>query len=175
LSVQLGARHFGSEGALLRAVTLNALGDRKTGLDEARRAVALARASSMTFLGPACLAGVAAITEDQAERDAAIAEMMQLLEEGSIAHNHYIAYRVLIEADVLARDWVNARKWAEALKSFAAPEPFYCATLFSSAGLAVARHGLGDRGTAAEARAIAADAQAHGFTHAARWIGDCVA
>jgi class 3 adenylate cyclase/tetratricopeptide (TPR) repeat protein len=171
LASQLGARHFESEAALFRAVMLHGLADRQAALGEARRAVALARQSSMTFMGPVCLAGVAQMTVDEAERGAAIAELTALLDAGSIAHNYYFSYRFLIDSAIARRDWSEALGWTDALERFATPEPFFYATLFSSAARALAGHGRHEIGATERAREIAADAQGRGFASAARWIG----
>jgi class 3 adenylate cyclase/tetratricopeptide (TPR) repeat protein len=170
LAMQLGARRFESEATLFRAIILHYLGDRAEALLESGRALAVARESGMNYMGPICLAGVAATTTNETERGAAVAELTALLDAGCIAHNYYLSYRLLIESAAARRDWNETLQWADALERFAAPEPFYYATLFSSAGLAIARDGRGEPDAAGAAERIAADAKAHGFTLAARWI-----
>ena len=57
----------------------------------------MARETAMGYRGPALLAYNAWLAEDDAKRDAFIAEAETLLSGKVVAHNHYLARRALIE------------------------------------------------------------------------------
>lgn len=145
LARRLGARRFEAEGLLFEAELDFHAGAREKALAGVRHAVDVTREVGMAFMGPAILGGLALITDDPAERGAAIAEAEALLADGSISHNHILFRTYAIEACLAARAFDEAGRHADALARYC-PEPGLDLVIFHAGrGRALARAGRGER------------------------------
>ena len=123
LSRQLGAKRFEAEGLWFRAEVLSAQGRHAEALSTVRQALKMSTAAGMAFVGPSILGGLARITNDPQERQAALAEAEQLLASGSLSHNYLWFYQFAIDTALDGRDWDNAMRYAQALADYTRAEP----------------------------------------------------
>jgi tetratricopeptide (TPR) repeat protein len=147
LARSLGARRFEAEAMLFKAELDFLVGDRKEALEAARTAVAISRESGMSYMGPTILGGLVLITDDKAERSNASAEAEALLAAGSISHNHVLFRIYAIDACLREGIYDEALRHADAITAHC-PEPgLRLITFFADRGRALARFGLGERGS----------------------------
>lgn len=104
-------------------LALHASGRGGRALALAQEALACARQSSMAYMGPWILGVLAAVTTDDAERAAALAEAEALLAAGALLHNHAMFYPIAIELSVERTDWGEAERYASLLEAAFAAEP----------------------------------------------------
>lgn len=123
ITAALGAVRFVPENLAFRARLRRRAGDRAGALALLREALARARATGMSFVGPVVLGGLVATTADTAERTAALAEGRALLEAGSAYHNHLLFAEEAIEGCLAAGELEAALAQADALETFTASEP----------------------------------------------------
>ena len=100
----------------------------------------------MAFLGPMILGALALATDDEAVRNAALAEADELLAAGSVSHNHFLFRRNAIEACLRVRAWDHAERHAAALEDYARREPSAWTGFVVARGRALAAHGRGGNG-----------------------------
>jgi DNA-binding SARP family transcriptional activator len=138
LARQLDAPRFVAEGLAFRGEARIAAGDGKAGRADLREALAIASASGMAFMGPTFLGMLAAATDDDAERTAALAEGEALLHSQTVAHNQLLFRRAAIDVCLRIGDAQGARRHAEALDTFTRPEPLPWADFFVARARALA-------------------------------------
>ena len=118
-------------------------------LDEA---LARARRTRLSFIGPRILGFMAWTRSTPAERKAARNEGEQLIEAGCVAHNALWFYRDAIEGALLDEDWGEAGRFAKTLEDYTARHPLPWAEFFIARGRALAAWGQGSRDPEARAR-----------------------
>jgi tetratricopeptide (TPR) repeat protein len=138
LARQLDAPRFVAEGLAFRGEARVGLGD-LDGLSDVREAVAIARATGLSFLGPAILGILAESTADAAERAAALAEGEALLRDNMVAHNHLLFRRAAIDTCLAAGDTDSALRHADALEAATRAEPLPSADFHVARARALAR------------------------------------
>ncbi len=148
LAETLGARRFVVEAECFMAEIEYLQGGRGTELDRVRNAMAITREIGTAYMGPSILGMLVLVTDDPAERQAAMAEAESMLAEGSISHNHIFFRCNAIDACLREGDYDQAAHHAAALRDYC-PEPEMVTPLFiAERGLALARVGRGERGPA---------------------------
>jgi tetratricopeptide (TPR) repeat protein len=165
LARHLGARRFESEALGFLGDTRWQAGDRAEGVALLREAVTISRESGIAFIGPILLGTLARISDDPAERRAALAEAEALLAAGSISHNYLWFYHDAIETARLAGEWREVERYAAALESYTRAEPLPWAEFHAARGRALAAFGRGarDAATLAELQRLRALAERHGL------------
>ncbi len=165
LARRLGARRFESEALGFLGDTRWQAGDRAEGLALLREAVTISRESGIAFIGPMLLGTLARISDDPAERRAALAEAEALLAAGSISHNYLWFYHDAIETARMAGEWREVERYAAALESYTRAEPLPWAEFHAARGRALAAFGRGarDAATLAELQRLRALAERHGL------------
>lgn len=138
---QIGAQRFEAEVFIARGFILALAGHRSEALDLTRRGIESARKTGIQFLGPDFLGRLAILTEDDAERRSALAEAEELLDSGSVGHNHLRFHRHAIEASLNAGAWDEAQRYAQALEDYTRPEPLPWADFWIWWGRALAALG----------------------------------
>ena len=118
-------------------------------LDEA---LARARRTRLSFIGPRILGFMAWTRPTSAERKAACDEGEKIIEAGCVAHNALWFYRDAIEGALLDEDYREAGRFATALEDYTAAHPLPWANFFIERGRALAAWGDGSRDSKARAR-----------------------
>jgi len=150
LSISLGSGLL--QGAALTALSrliLN-IGERGEALALARESIVLLRKSNagMSFRGASALGALALSTDNDDERRAALAEGRALLQESSMAHNHFNFCEDSIECCLRAGEWDDVEWFAKHLEDYTREEPLPYAELLIARARALAAFGRGERGAA---------------------------
>jgi class 3 adenylate cyclase len=151
LAQQLGAMRFEAENLWFLATIERLAGDRATAAVLLREALTLARKTSIGFFGASILGSLALCTDDAEERAAALAEAEELLESGSVSHNHFFFARDAIDAALSERDFERALRYAQRLERYTAAEPLPWSMLVVERAEALVACGRGARNAALEA------------------------
>jgi hypothetical protein len=118
LAQQLGALRFEAENLWFAATIERLSGNRAASAALLREAMA-----SIGFFGSAILGTLALTTDDEGERDAALAEGEALLDSGSVSHNHFFFARDAIDTALAAGELDRARAHAARLRAYTSAEP----------------------------------------------------
>ena len=147
LARQLGARRFEAQGLEYKARALLDQGHRAEAAATLRDSWAICKEAGMQFCGPKVASALARAVDDRSQRVALIAEGQEMLNRGSVGHNHLIFYRDAIEAFLSMNDGATALTYAGALEQYTHAEPLPWADLFAARGriLAKALQGVDDR------------------------------
>jgi hypothetical protein len=152
LAEKLGSQRFEAENLWFLATIERLAGERAAAAAVLREAMALSRATAIGFFGPSILGSLALCTDDDAERDAALAEGEALLDAGSVSHNHFFFARDAIDAALAHRDFERALRYAARLRAYTAAESLAWSQLVIARAESLAAHGRG----AANGAALAA-------------------
>jgi class 3 adenylate cyclase/predicted ATPase len=93
------------------------------------------------FIGAQLYGTMALATETEGDRRAALKRGREILEGGSIAHNHLWYYRDAMESALEASEWGEARDHADRLEAFTRAEPLPWADLLIERGRLLSRRG----------------------------------
>lgn len=121
-------------------------GDRARAVQTAREAVAIARETAITFVGPRCYSILATVTDDETERERALADGEAVLAAGCVAHNHLHFYRDAIAVRLSQGRFDEVERCAGVLAAQFAEEPLGWSDYFVAWGRALAAHGRGSGG-----------------------------
>ena len=127
---QLGARRFEAQNFEMQGRLLLDVGQRENAVTLLRQALAIAREIGLQFTGPKTLSALSRAVKDEAERDRLLAEGEELLQRGSVGHNHLWFYRDAMEAMLAGRNLPAALRYADLLKAYVAPEPLPWSEIF---------------------------------------------
>ena len=141
LARQLDARRLEAEALAFGAELHWIAGRRSDALADIGQALSISRETGMAFLGPMILGALAVATDDEAVRNAALAEADELLAAGSVSQNHFLFRRNAIEACLRVRAWDHAERHAAALEDYARREPSAWTGFVVARGRALAAHG----------------------------------
>jgi class 3 adenylate cyclase/tetratricopeptide (TPR) repeat protein len=156
LSRQLGARRFEAQCLQFEARILLDAGNRTDAATILGEALAICRDAGTQFIGPQVVSALSRAVEDPAERASLLAEGAQMLERGSLGHNHLWYRRDAIEALLAAGDSEGVMRHVVALEDYTRAEPLPWSDLFAARGRALAaslRRGL-DEGLREELQSI---------------------
>jgi len=156
-----GARRYESACVYLLGLVRVAQQRRTEALQLLREALALARPTSMAFVGPAICGGMALAAEQCDARAQALKEGEELLRQACVSHCHLWFYRDAMDATLAASEWAAALHFANALEAYVREEPLPWATLFvarTRALVAAGRDGA-DSSTAAELQRLHEEAR----------------
>jgi len=156
----LQARRFIAESLMFRAVLEHAAGEPRA-RETLSDALAMAREHPF-YLLPYGLGLLAMMTEDPAERGAALAEGEALIAGGAVTHNIPLFGRYAIEACLAAKDWSGAERQADALLRGMAAEPRPMTDFLAARARALAAAGRG-QGNAGEISRLVTEARAAGW------------
>lgn len=124
LAQRLASPRFEAEALAFLGDLEVALGQREQGVERLQRAISIARASGMAFMGPVYLSLLAqAVADDRTLREAALTECEALLTTNGLAHNHLLARRCAINACMTAGDVDAIRHHAQRLELFTRAQP----------------------------------------------------
>ncbi|MCG8424090.1 MAG: protein kinase [Proteobacteria bacterium] len=114
------------------------LGQRDEARDMLQAALAVCDGSDFVFAGPSAFGVLALASDDAEERNLALAEGAQLLDEGAAAYNVLFYHRDAMDAAIEARDPGALDRHADVLSSFLSSEPTPWGQFFIERGRAVA-------------------------------------
>ncbi len=154
LARALGAKRF--EGQLLGMNALIALrrGDRQRALELAEEALAVCREHGMGHIGPWVHGVRATVETDPQARLQFLEEGERQLALGCVSHNHIHLRELAIDALLEIDDWEAAEENCERLRAYTAAEPLPMSDFIVARGLALARFGRGERGSAGRAELV---------------------
>ena len=156
----LQARRFVAETLMFRALLEHAVGDSRAH-ETLREGLTIAREHPF-YLLPFGLGVLAMMTEDAAERAAALSEGEALLAAGAVTHNIPYFGRYAIEACLIAGDWSGTEHHAATVASGMSAEPRPMTDFLVARGRALAAAGRGE-GNAEELSRLLAAARASGW------------
>jgi len=148
LARELGARRFQGEGMLLTAEIDHYLGNSESSVDLMRASLAIHREAGMSFMGPMVLGGLAMVTGDPGEREAALEEGAALLAGNGLAHNHVFFHHFAIEARLDAGQYDEAERHGVELTRRFTAEELSLGHHYGQRAIALARFGRGERSEA---------------------------
>ena len=99
----------------------------------------------LTFIGPAVLAQLAALTGDPAERKAALREAEEILDSGCVSHNQFWFAFTAIDQALAAGEWDAVEPYAKRLETYTREQPLPWPDFMIARGRALAAWGRGIR------------------------------
>ena len=174
---RLGTPRFEAELMTHRASALLGQGHRSEALDSLNQAMAICRETGLGYFGPYLLGRLAQSTDDDAVRRDALREGEELLQAGSISHNHIEFYRSGIEASLTTGEWDEGERYAMALEDYTRAEPLAWPDFLIARGRVLAAHGRGTRDdvTMQELKRLSDDAVDSGLKLAASALDEALA
>jgi tetratricopeptide (TPR) repeat protein len=163
IATRLGTSRFQAENLALLARLDFLEGERASAIRLAREAWGMIDDMGKRFLGPMLLGVLRVTSDDPAERQWAVHEARLLLRESTLAHNHLLFNRYVLEDALDHEIWEEAYRCCDDLDRFVAPEPFPWATFLIRWGRALADLGSGKTGADLQAELDWALAEANRF------------
>ncbi|MGI9391783.1 MAG: adenylate/guanylate cyclase domain-containing protein [Boseongicola sp.] len=139
----IGARRFMARAVQYEGKIENWDGNKAKALVCLRGALEISRDTSIQYAGPSILADIAFVTDDPAERAAALKEGEELLAKGSLSHNYFEFYGSAIDISLKWKDWDNAERYVDALEDYTRLEPLALCDLLIARGRTLAAFGRG--------------------------------
>jgi hypothetical protein len=99
-----------------------------------REALAICREAGTQFCGPKAASALSRAVGHPEERASLLADGKEMLEQGSVGHNHLWFYRDAIEALLSAGDGEGALEFVRALENYTRAEPLPWSGLFATRG-----------------------------------------
>lgn len=140
LTRDIGGRRFEPNSLSFQAKILAHRGDRAKAAEYARESVAVCRATGMTFLGPMALAALAIATDDEAEREEALAQGWSVLRQNTLCHNQFWFHREAIDVFLAVGQPDRMEEHARALEAYTAAEPLPWSRFHIARARALAAH-----------------------------------
>ena len=156
----LGLEVFKPEIPQQRCEALVRMGRREDACGELEKAVDLARRTRPNYTLAALLGRLAYVTEDPAQREAALQEGLAMLDSGSLSHNHFDFHRNAIETMLRIDAWDRVESFAAKLEAYPIGEIVPWSRYFAARGRALAAFGSGHRDQATTDRLRALHAEA---------------
>jgi hypothetical protein len=129
-------------------------------MEALERALAVSRATGLSFVGPWILGQLALVVDDPKRRRDALEEGERILQTGAPAHNHFWFYTFAIEVAVASGSWAEAERYAAALEAYTSAESTLWSQFFATWGRLLAAHGRGARDEVTRSRLAALRHQA---------------
>jgi tetratricopeptide (TPR) repeat protein len=148
---RLGARRFEAQLRGCAAVFAWRVGDRARAHEQAQTALAICRTHGMGHIGPWVLGVCALVEPDPDARRRWIAEGEAQLERGCVSHNFMSLRDLEIDVFLELGDWEAVDTACARLAAYTAAEPLPLPELRIARGLALSRHGRGERSEALRA------------------------
>ncbi|MEP7058721.1 MAG: tetratricopeptide repeat protein, partial [Caldimonas sp.] len=141
----LGARRFEAQVRGLSAVIAWRRGDADRARTLAQSALAICREHGMGHIGPWTY-GVCALVEPDADvRRRLLADGEAQLAQGCVSHNHIHLRELAIDIALELGDWTEAERNCARIRAYTATEPLPMSDFLVARGLALSRHGQGER------------------------------
>jgi hypothetical protein len=120
------------------------------------------------FLGAFTLGTLALVAEEESVRADALRKGEELLDNGSVSHNHLYFYRDAMEVSASHQRWRDVERYAGRLQAYTRGQPLPWADLLIARGQALARFGRDSQDAAArnELLRVRAEALRVGFYRA---------
>ena len=108
----------------------------------------------MAFQGGQMLGTLALVAQDEAVRAEALRKGLELLDHGSVSHNHFYFYRDAMEVSATHQRWSDLERYAGRLQAYTRGEPLPWADLLIARGQALARFGRDPQDAAARSELL---------------------
>ncbi|MHA1107848.1 MAG: adenylate/guanylate cyclase domain-containing protein [Alphaproteobacteria bacterium] len=145
LARMLSAGNFEAQSLVLISRLCAVQGEHAEARRFAEQAVGVVRNVGLTFIGPAVLAQLAALTTDEVERKATLREAEEILDTGCVAHNHFWFAFTAIDQALAAGEWDEADRYATRLETYTREQPLPWPDFMIARGRALASWGRGGR------------------------------
>jgi tetratricopeptide (TPR) repeat protein len=142
---RLGARRFEPQTDYYHALCLYRLGRRPDAMALLDEADPAARLNSPHFSLVRVLSGIALISDDADRREKSLNEAEQLLDSGSVSHNHFAFYLDATESCFDHAEWDRMEHYADRQEAYAREEPLPWSDFVISRARALCAWGRGDR------------------------------
>lgn len=119
-------------------------GNRAGALDMVNEAVAIARETGFSFIGPLALGALGLLTNDADARQTAFEEAETALGQGCVGHNYFHFYRDAMEASLRAGDWSEVARFADALATYTRADPMAWSDFYIARARVLEKIGRGD-------------------------------
>ena len=145
LTRMLGAKRFEAQIRGIGAILAWRRGETERAQGLARAALAICREHGMGHIGP-WIYGVCALVDAGPEtREQFLAGGTAQLALGCVSHNHIYLRDLAIDVSLDLGDWPAAERHCEDIRAYTAGEPLPMSDFIAARGLALARHGRGER------------------------------
>jgi tetratricopeptide (TPR) repeat protein len=142
---RLGARRFDQARLLHLGHVALAEGRQAEAVELLQRALAVARATTLTFHGPWILGVLALAAGDPDASRRALAEGEAIIATGCVGHNQLRFYPAATQLALEVGNYDEAERYAAALENFARAEPLPWSDFFVARGRALAAFGRDQR------------------------------
>jgi len=144
VAAELGARRFLTWGQVFLAKIIAEEGEPARALDMVNEAVAIARETGFSFLGPLALGVRGLLTNDASVRQASFEEAEAVLAQGCVGHNYFHFYRDAMEASLRAGEWGEVARFADALATYTRADPMDWSDFYIARARVLEKIGRGD-------------------------------
>ena len=127
---QLGARRFEAQNFEMQGRLQLHSGRREEAVTLLRQAMAIAREIGLQFSGPKALGALSRAVKRRRSATSSSREGEELLQRGSVGHNHLWFYRDAMEAMLAGRNLPAALRYADLLEAYVATEPLPWSEIF---------------------------------------------
>ena len=143
---QSGTRRFNARAAQLLGKIFIERGDRAMAVPILRDGIEISRETGVGYVGASLLACLARATDDAAERECALRDGKELLDQGCVSHNYFEYYCEAMELMLEMEHWADVEGYAKALEDFAGGEPLPRTSYFLARARCLSDFGAGDTG-----------------------------
>ncbi len=168
LARQLGASRFEAQALMYDGKIAHAEGRRNEAVEALEDALKVGGEISHGFTGPRIMGALARSLDDLRAKHTALADGERMLQDGSVAHNHFFFYAEAMDVSLEIGDLDEVERYAVALEDFARPEPLPWSAFFIARARALAAWGRGRRETelVAELQRLRGEAERAGLATA---------
>lgn len=140
-----GTRRFNARAAQLLGKLMIERGDRADAVPILRDGIEISRATGVRYIGASILASLSRATDDPDEREDALRDGKDLLDQGCVSHNYFEYYCEGIELMLESARWGDVEIYASALEEFTSAEPLPRSIFFIERARCLAKFGAGDQ------------------------------
>jgi tetratricopeptide (TPR) repeat protein len=141
LAEATGARRFICLYFAAAGMTSMLSGDRRRAQSLVQEGYTTCEEAGVAFQGGQMLGTLALVAQDEAVRAEALRKGLELLDHGSVSHNHFYFYRDAMEVSATHQRWSDLERYAGRLQAYTRGEPLPWADLLIARGQALARFG----------------------------------
>jgi len=142
---RLGARAWEPVWLLWQALAENGRGRRAGAHELLIEAAEITTESDHAFNTGRVYGALALVTDDPAEREEMLKAGENVLQKGTVSHNHFWFYQFAMRVTLQTGEWDRVGSYAQALEDFSRPEPLPLTDFYICWGRTLAAHGRGDR------------------------------
>lgn len=142
---QLGAPRFEAQCLMYDGRLDLAEGRQEKSIATIEKALKISEGVGHGFTGPRIMGALARSLSEPRSKRTTLKKGEQMLEAGSVSHNHFHFFPDAIEVSLEIGDWNEADRYATALEAFTRSEPMAWSDFFVACGRVLAAWGRGQR------------------------------